>query len=254
MRPIVAVTGIPRVTIANAHPTYEFHADQSIWDVRIIYAEHSPGFDECWKSVKQLLDEVEASECKGLHVLAFHKSEQTLARFRDRIEPYHRFRLLDRDALKHYGSALFTSYVNAILDEEKLWRDKVRPDSRRHPLLLPENCFSAPPALRDAWKRARKANSARDIDSVGSMLVGFGRLHKENNAYHDMKEFRFNYLGNHGKPPTDALNWKICYRFPDRMHYDVNRVDGREPFDFSLGGVSRRFGTHANVSPHGVLV
>ncbi len=84
------------------------------------------------------------------------------------------------------------------------------------------------------------------------MITGLSRLRKEKDAYHDMKAFRFKYTGEHGEPPSKALNWKMSLRLPDRMHHDVNRVDEVEPFDWTANGVSRRFATHANVSRTGL--
>lgn len=254
MPPIIAITGIPRFTIIDQIPEYKYAYDPAAWDVRFLNAQNSTGFEECWRSVKVLLEDVEQGNGDGLHVLAFHKSDQTRAKFEDQIKPFHRLRLLDRDYLKAYGTQAFSEYLDRVLEEEALWRRDVRPCARRHPLLLPEACFAVPSSLTKTWERARSANGARDCKSVATMIAGLSRLHKETDAYHDIKKYRFRYTGNHGKPSAPAFNWKMCFRFPDRMHYDVNPVDNEEQFTWFVDGIERRFVTHANVTPHGVLV
>lgn len=255
MAPIAAIAGIAQYTIVNQNHDYSYPFDPLQWDVRFIHSQDKTvGLDACWKSLRALLDTVAATDGDGIHVLAFHKSDQTRPKYETAIAPFYRLRFLDRTKLNEYGTEAFTRYLDGVLAEESLWRAKVCPDKRSHPLLLPENCFVAPDSLSDAWESARQAKSRRDIEAVAQMVVGLSRLHKDPNAYHDMKAFRFKYLGQHGEPPIADHNWKIGFHLPPRMHYDVNRVDDEEPFDWTGSGTKRRYPTHANVTPHGIVL
>lgn len=213
----------------------------------------------CWDAIVEELARVEAdSNSLGVHALLFHKDADR-GKFVARFGDFHRFRFLNLDTIKSFGTADFRTAIEAAVEIEAKWGAKLRPIDVKHSLLLPSDYFNTTPFLAELWARAKHTATSADIDEISIMLQTFDSKHLDESlgrsAYFDLNRLYFKLPKTrdyHGIADDNRENLKFTYRIKDGFHYDVGPADGKGRFELtSRGGATRTYTDNVNVYPHG---
>ncbi len=183
--------------------------------------------------------------------------KQAIAR---EIRPYFRFRWLDIKLISHIGfnTPEFITGINAALDEESLWAERVKPRDTESPLLLPGCSFATDDY--GLWDHAMAYGDVGNIDGAAKAIDGFRRAHWEileriGARWVDKRGRLFDHTGaRHGKAPFPR-SWKYSYSIPEGFHYDVTASSGKP---FAMNDHADRAhpvvaSGHLNIDPHGYV-
>lgn len=217
-------------------------------------------FAEFDRDLCNRLLKVATGHSAGAHILGFSQQRER-AEWAHALQGHFRFRWINSDYLAFLPNRLdeFVAAVQAEADFERAWRQQLLPQNRNSPLLLPECAFS-PRCCDNLWELASSVappgdqrDPTAEIGRVVSVLERFRQFHWDNGGWMDEKNLQFSIGAMHAEPPEERWYWKYSWRVPDRFHYDVTHVRGREfsvrDLEFKTHRV--RAGAHINVDCHG---
>lgn len=223
------------------------------WAVHTIPSQHhsKSDFIRIAKRVLRFADEAETTaKHDGVHLLITHCGNRKQIN-EDLREKCYRVVWLQSDFGKQYGTPLFADALRQLLDFERIWREKIRPNIDS-PLLLPEDKFSPIPNAKDVWKRTYRLCQEHDgPDDVANMISRFRKHHRKSSGWRDTKGRLFTHGPLHGTwnlPPWRRR--KFTFLLPRGHHFDVSHEKNRQ---FSLKDADGGPTYHANVDAYGYM-
>jgi len=197
----------------------------------------------------------------GVHVFAFHKKESARPQLRRVFGDFQRIIWLGTSQLQIYGEKPFDDEIQKLLEFEERWRSRLRPNSHRDVLILPETSFSPKKPFDALWRRNRDiCLTVDEINRLETYGAEFAIAHSPPpnlNGYMDANGRVFKYDGaRHGKIGASSLyGWKFTYHVGTDFHYDVQHRLGTESVSvIDAKGKRHIFTTHANMDMHGYLL
>jgi hypothetical protein len=205
-----------------------------------------------------------AAELGGAHILIFSRhSHAERHQIQADLQMFFRFRWLDSAALTLIPHSMeeFIRRLSAILAEELLWHNIVRPIDVTSSLLLPECAFTAQAEVAGMWRAAKDYGSEDRIRAAQKGLRAFELAHKAQVPSHgrrwvDATGRVFDYGGaRHGQHVPFPRNWKYSYGIPSGFHYDVTSLYERVFSIVDHSGINYevRADAHINIDAHGYL-
>jgi hypothetical protein len=245
------------------------------------YVKENPSFAGAWTIIWQRskshmpgispsqvreIQEHAASNNDGSHILIFRSgTTRDEAHVMIEIAPYFRFRWLEHKILKSIPHRIqdFLEAIGAILEEEAIWSQTVRPRDESSCLLLPSCSFVAGKSVRHVWEAASQAGIER-IKLAANACAKFKEAHwlsdtrgkSRSRAWIDDTGIIFDHRGQrHARAPFPR-SWKFSYEMEPGFHYDAQSLDSRS-FKIVAADGTRHSALplgHVNVDPHGVVI
>ena len=247
--PLLIIAGMP-TSVTNRNKNYTLHVDN--WNIQLIPSRDSkkPDLKSCWSEVLAKASE----DTQGTHVFAYHSREYEYPRFNSEMRNRHRLVWMAPDTLKHFGSDMYTEWIERLLDFECEWRDMLRPRGVDAPGLLPESSFS-PKRHGDMWTRMRSVCLNKDdLCRVSMLSRGFREAHYSKGRWEDKRGLHFRVASDrHGADPPYG-HIKFTYRLPEGFHFDVRGNTTKRGFTVkNAKGHSCQFRKYTNIDVHGSI-
>lgn len=175
------------------------------------------------------------------------------------LSPFFRFRWLDAKPLSLVGSGNETTLLEMlrhVVDEERFWRDYVRPNNSASPLTLPD-IFACQRDLKEMWRLSQSYNNLGHLETATKMIHQFSSRHRQrldgfqNRPWQADDNWIWDDHGErHGRAPFPK-DWKYSLRLPDGFHFDVStQLKGKSHF-VDRHGNRHPYKKHINVTAHG---
>jgi hypothetical protein len=207
-----------------------------------------------------------ASQPGGAHILIFRSEltrDQTFVKAE--IAPYFRVRWLDHKILKSIPHRFedFFGAIKAVLTEEQVWEETVKPQDESSCLLLPSCSFNAKKSVSHLWEAASRAGIER-IRLSAETCRKFKETHwlpdtrsrNSGRAWIDESNIIFEHRGQRHALAPFPRSWKFSYEVVAGFHYDAQSLNDR-PFNLVAGDGIRHTAPalgHVNIDPHGVVL
>ncbi len=220
-------------------------------------------FASCLTEVLSFL-EARNLDADGTHVIGFNDDRDTRAKLFACVSECVRLVWSTKEHAESFGNASFDQELERILGLEFLWRENIRPDDIKSPLMLPDACFSAAAGLETMWRRASRAHSADEILQTGTLIDNFretyhkdyeDRSGKRIPAYISASHLAFKFpktADYHGVADDWRHRRKYTREIPRGFHYDVcHKRD--QAFRLRVSGREYVVKKYINIDPYGSL-
>lgn len=246
--PLALIAGIPQGVFqrASGPPCHNG------WRIQTIPSKSSNKCDFV-RIAKRVLNVANEQEtvADGVHLLIAHSGSRKQIN-QDLSAKCYRVVWLRPDFAQTYGTPRFAQVLRRLLDFERTWREKIRPNIDS-PLLLPEGQFATRPDAKDVWKRTYRVCEEQDqLDDVARMISRFRKHHRRSEGWQDTRGLLFSQGPHHGG--SDLPLWrrrKFTFRLPQGHHFDVSHEKARSFILEDADGHSVHYRQHANVDAYG---
>ena len=248
--PLALIAGIPLGVFQRASGPPSYNG----WRIQTIPSK-SPGKCDFVRIARRVLNVANEQEAvaDGVHLLIAHSGSRRRID-QDLSTKCYRVVWLQPDCAKNYGTPSFAQTLRRLLDFERAWREKIRPNIDS-PLLLPEGQFATRPNAKDVWKRTYRVCEEQDqLDDVAKMISRLRRHHRKSGGWQDTRGLLFSQGPSHGG--SDLPLWrrrKFTFRLPQGHHFDVSHRKERSFILEDADGNSVQYRQYANVDAFGYV-
>lgn len=245
---LAVIAGMPRARAAALRDRIAGTQTIEEWSVAWVPSRTDQAeLQTCWRDVK---DAADAADGSGVHILAYHKDTNDRGQFEKEVRFKHRIVWLDHAWLYDHASDRWWGEIEERLRLEELWRERVRPLSHHHALILPSPTFSAE---RDPWTIAQRAETEDEFARAQDEIRIFVERYQHRGVWRDDAALLFDSGGaQHGKAPTDR-RWKFTHQLPPSFHFDVKHEKRRAFSLVDAEGIRQDFREYTNVDAHGYV-
>lgn len=147
--------------------------------------------------------------------------------------------------------------LQAIVEMDEVWLNKLSPNNLKHALLLPPTIFTTGRETADYWRHCDVYSESRFASAV-QLLVDVDRHHWRPDAqgrrsWIDGRSRRYRIdPAKHARSQADRAkrkSYRFCFEIPPGFHYDVTDDSGKS-FSIEIDGRAENV-MHCNVTPWG---
>lgn len=177
------------------------------------------------------------------------------------VSQHLRYRWLPNELLAWLPAQVetFLELLTREAEFERLWIDRLQPQTLDAGLFLPEPSFRAK-AHATVWADVARVGPSHDppepaatLDPVTVLTRRFEVDHRVGDCFEDDREIQFRRGPKHGLRVEERFRWKFSWRIEAGFHYDACHARGSECSmrDWEGRSHSMRRDGHLNVDTHG---